>query len=162
MCAFGLVGLSVVLQLVLTSRMKPKAAGEHVPFRKILQDMPRNKRVPDALEWLDVLITRLMTLSGFALDGMTRDTLLKLAAETKQDVRIRPLPPAEMRAADEVFISTTGGGVIAITKVDGSAVGQGQQGPVTKRLDQLYWSKRAAGWYASQVDYAAPLLFAPR
>jgi uncharacterized alpha-E superfamily protein len=44
-------------------------------LNNILQDMPRHPqpRVSDALEWLDLLITRLMTLSGFALDGMTRD-----------------------------------------------------------------------------------------
>jgi uncharacterized alpha-E superfamily protein len=44
-------------------------------LNNILQDLPSHPqpRVPEALEWLDVLITRLMTLSGFALDGMTRD-----------------------------------------------------------------------------------------
>lgn len=44
-------------------------------LNNILQDMPRHAKpsVPDALEWLDLLIARLMTLSGFALDGMTRD-----------------------------------------------------------------------------------------
>lgn len=41
----------------------------------ILHDLPRHPQpsIPEALEWLDKLITRLMTLSGFALDGMTRD-----------------------------------------------------------------------------------------
>lgn len=44
-------------------------------LNNILQDIPRHPqpRMPEALEWLDVLITRLMTLSGFALDGMARD-----------------------------------------------------------------------------------------
>jgi hypothetical protein len=40
--AFGLVGLAVVLQLALTSRMRPKARSAHVPLRKILRDMPRD------------------------------------------------------------------------------------------------------------------------
>ena len=41
----------------------------------ILQDLPDQDSLAysDALEWLDKLIVRLMTLSGFALDGMTRD-----------------------------------------------------------------------------------------
>jgi uncharacterized circularly permuted ATP-grasp superfamily protein/uncharacterized alpha-E superfamily protein len=44
-------------------------------LNNILQELPRREALPvtEALEWLDTLITRLMTLSGFALDGMTRD-----------------------------------------------------------------------------------------
>lgn len=38
--AFGFVGLAVVLQLVLTSRMRPKAEPRHVPLRAILRTMP--------------------------------------------------------------------------------------------------------------------------
>jgi branched-chain amino acid aminotransferase len=90
------------------------------------------------------------------LDGMTRDTVFKLAAETNLDIRPQPLRPSELRAADEVFITSTAGGIIPITRVDGQAVGAGAPGPVTRRLDQLYWSKRKAGWLATPVDYAAP------
>lgn len=43
--AFGLVGLSVLLQLFLTRRMRPKVEGEHVPLRRILNEMPRNLRI---------------------------------------------------------------------------------------------------------------------
>ncbi len=44
-------------------------------LNNILADLPvrHEQDVTTALEWLDTLITRLMTLSGFALDGMTRD-----------------------------------------------------------------------------------------
>jgi branched-chain amino acid aminotransferase len=96
------------------------------------------------------------------LDGMTRDTVLKLCVEQDIAVEKRALPPAELRAADEVFISTTGGGVIAISKVDGQPIGAGRRGPMTQRLDDLYWQKRRAGWLATAVDYAAPLRFPPR
>jgi branched-chain amino acid aminotransferase len=96
------------------------------------------------------------------LDGMTRDTVFKLARETNLDVREASLTRDAMRAADEVFISTTAGGIIAITKVDGKRIGSGQPGPVTTRLDDLYWSRREAGWLATPVDYNAPLRFEPR
>ncbi len=45
-------------------------------LNNILQELPKREEqdVSAALEWLDGLITQLMTLSGFALDGMTRDT----------------------------------------------------------------------------------------
>jgi uncharacterized circularly permuted ATP-grasp superfamily protein/uncharacterized alpha-E superfamily protein len=44
-------------------------------LNNILQELPRREEqdVSAALEWLDGLITKMMTLSGFALDGMTRD-----------------------------------------------------------------------------------------
>jgi branched-chain amino acid aminotransferase len=96
------------------------------------------------------------------LDGMTRDTVFMLAAETNLEVRKQPLRPDAMRMADEVFISTTGGGIIPITTVDGQAIASGQPGPVTRRLDDLYWSKRRAGWLTTPVDYEAPLRFDPR
>lgn len=96
------------------------------------------------------------------LDGMTRDTVFKLAGETNMSIAKAALSPDQMRSADEVFISTTGGGVIAITKVDDVTIGNGSAGPVTRRLDELYWSKREAGWLTTPVDYAAPLQFAPK
>jgi MFS family permease len=42
--AFGLLGLAVVLQLALTSRMRPKALPAHVPFATILRNMPADLR----------------------------------------------------------------------------------------------------------------------
>ncbi len=93
------------------------------------------------------------------LDGMTRDTVFKLADETNQAIAKTAVSPDELRSADEVFISTTGGGVIAITKIDGQSIGTGTAGPLTKRLDALYWSKRKAGWLTTPVDYQAPLQF---
>lgn len=89
------------------------------------------------------------------LDGMTRDTVFKLAAETNLAVTKRPLSQEEMRAADEVFITTTAGGIIPITKIDNCRVGAGQIGPVTKRLDELYWSKRRSGWLCTPINYAS-------
>lgn len=96
------------------------------------------------------------------LDGMTRDTVFKLAAETNQTIHEATVSPEALRNADEVFISTTGGGVIGISRIDGQAVGSGATGPVTRRLDDLYWAKREAGWQAAPVDYDAPLMFEPK
>ena len=93
------------------------------------------------------------------LDGMTRDTVLKLAVETNLEVRIAPVSPDHLRNADEAFISTTGGGIIGISVVDGRVIGTGSPGPVTRRLDQLYWSKRRAGWLSTPIDYDAELRF---
>jgi branched-chain amino acid aminotransferase len=87
------------------------------------------------------------------LDGMTRDTVFMLSQETNLEIRKQPLPPSTLLAADEVFITTTGGGIIGITTIDGTPVASGLPGPVTRRLDNLYWSKRRAGWLCTRIDY---------
>lgn len=96
------------------------------------------------------------------LDGMTRNTVFKLAKETNLQISAEALPADDLRSAEEVFISTTGGGVIAISQVDGGTIGGGSAGPVTRRLDNLYWERRRDGWLSTPVDYEAQLAFDPR
>lgn len=98
---------------------------------------------------------RVRTPSEAVLDGMTRRTVFELCAETNLDCVAEAITPDETRGADEVFMSTTGGGVIPVTTVDGQAIGDGSPGPVTTRLSTLYWQKREAGWHGTPVDYEA-------
>ena len=58
-----------------------------------------------------------------------------------------------MRAADEVFITSTAGGVIPVTTVYGSAVGAGEPGPVTLRLREAYWNLHQDPRFALPVRY---------
>ena len=76
------------------------------------------------------------TPSGGVLEGITRKTVIELAAEHGTPLEQRTVPSEEVRAADEVFITTTAGGVIAVTTVDRGAVGAGKPGPATLRLRQ--------------------------
>lgn len=97
---------------------------------------------------------RLVTPDSGVLDGMTRKTVFELCAETNLTAAAEPLPAGAVRAADEVFLSTTAGGIIPITTVDGKKIGDGRPGPVTWRLRDLYWKKRESGWHGTPVDYA--------
>jgi branched-chain amino acid aminotransferase len=56
---------------------------------------------------------------------------------------------------DELFISSTAGGLMPVSKVDDQPIGSSSIGPVTMRLRDLYWSKRRAGWYSTAVEYRA-------
>jgi branched-chain amino acid aminotransferase len=96
---------------------------------------------------------RLITPDERVLDGMTRKTVFELCAETNLECSAEPLAAAKLRSADEVFLSTTAGGLIPITTIDGGKVGDGTPGPVTWRLRDLYWKKRKAGWHGIRVDY---------
>jgi branched-chain amino acid aminotransferase len=59
-----------------------------------------------------------------------------------------------VRNADEVFLTSTGGGVLAIAKIDGQPLKQ-FPGPITTRLHGTYWAMREEAAYRDPVDYGA-------
>jgi branched-chain amino acid aminotransferase len=75
------------------------------------------------------------------LHGITRQTALDLCAETNVETVAAPLSIDRLKAADEVFITSTAGGIMPVTKLDGAPVGDGAPGPLTQRLAALYWEK---------------------
>ena len=85
----------------------------------------------------------LTTPESGVLRGITRQTALELAAEVAIPAAEAPLSADALRGADEVFITSTAGGIIAVTRIDGAAIGDGRPGPVTRRLTDLYWEKHS-------------------
>jgi branched-chain amino acid aminotransferase len=73
------------------------------------------------------------------LQGITRRTVIELANEHGIPIEERPVQAASLRRADEAFLSSTAGGIIPITRVDGEILGEGVPGPVTLRLRDAYW-----------------------
>lgn len=94
---------------------------------------------------------RLMTPADGVLLGITRMTVIELAQSLNTEVVVAPVPEASLRDADEVFISSTAGGVMPITKIDGIPIGDGAPGPLTTRLKQLYWDAHDDPKYATPV-----------
>ncbi|MCZ6843619.1 MAG: aminotransferase class IV [SAR324 cluster bacterium] len=86
------------------------------------------------------------------LEGITRMTVLELCAECDLPLQLGDVSAQAVRSADEVFLSSTAGGVLPVTKVDGKALGTGEPGPVTNRLRDLYWSKKEAGWHGTPLQ----------
>ena len=91
-----------------------------------------------------------------ALEGITRRTVLELCAELGIPSQVREYSVAELRGADEIFLSTTAGGVMPVASLDGRTLGNGGPGEISSRLRATYWSKRAGGWHATPVEYALP------
>ncbi len=87
------------------------------------------------------------------LEGITRKSIIELAAEHGIPLEARPVPADELRRADEVFLSSTAGGVIPVTTVDGGAVGNGEPGPVTLRLRKAYWELHDDPRFSVPVRY---------
>lgn len=74
-----------------------------------------------------------------ALDGITRNTIMQLAADIGIDVVERRITRDEVYICDEAFFSGTAAEVTPIREVDNRAVGSGERGPITKQLQQLFF-----------------------
>jgi branched-subunit amino acid aminotransferase/4-amino-4-deoxychorismate lyase len=93
------------------------------------------------------------TPSRGVLEGITRRTIIELASELGIPLEARAVTAAEVRAADEVFVTSTAGGIMPVTKVDGAPVGDGTPGPFTLRLRNAYWELHRDPRYVTPVRY---------
>ena len=75
------------------------------------------------------------------LEGITRRTAIELAREHGLSVEERDIQADEIFAADEVFATSTAGGIMPITQIDNASVADGRAGQITKRLIETYWDK---------------------
>ena len=71
-------------------------------------------------------------------EGITRQTVLDLAAVHGVEATERDVSLAELYAADEVFCTGTMGEIAGVTTIDGRPIGDGKIGPVTERIAALY------------------------
>lgn len=77
--------------------------------------------------------------SASILTGITRHSLITLARENGIEVVERDIPREYLYLADEVFMCGTAAEVTPIRAVDGKQVGEGKAGPVTRRLQKLFF-----------------------
>jgi branched-chain amino acid aminotransferase len=73
-------------------------------------------------------------------EGITRGTVLELAAGIGVPVEVRDVSLAEFHAADEVFCTGTMGELAGVTEIDGRRIGNGEVGELTRKLADLYRS----------------------
>jgi branched-chain amino acid aminotransferase len=97
----------------------------------------------------------LRTPAEGALLGITRRTVLELAQEIGLPARIGSLSVHELRSAEEIFFTTTAGGVMPVGTLDGQPVGSGRPGPNTLQLKELYWEAHSRPEWTAEVDYSA-------
>jgi branched-chain amino acid aminotransferase len=87
------------------------------------------------------------------LQGITRKTAIELATKYGYKVMQRNLSADEARAAEEVFITSTAGGIMPITKIDGRPIGLGTPGPLTQTLQDGYWTLHEDPNYSFKIEY---------
>ncbi len=76
--------------------------------------------------------------SAAILEGITRKTILEIAKKEKIPVEIKDIARSELYVADEVFFTGTGAQVAWISEIDRRIIGNGEIGPITKHLKEIY------------------------
>ena len=84
-------------------------------------------------------------LTAGILAGITRDVVLDLARRLGIPTGDEPLAPADLRGADEAFLTSTTRELVPIRTIDGQPVGSGRPGPVTQRLLAAFREEAARG-----------------
>ncbi|QDH69246.1 branched-chain amino acid transaminase [Marilutibacter alkalisoli] len=78
-------------------------------------------------------------VSAALLNGITRNTLITLARDAGIEVIERDLPREYLYLCDELFMCGTAAEITPIRSVDGRQVGAGKPGPVTRRMQELFF-----------------------
>lgn len=90
------------------------------------------------------------------LDGITRNTIFQLAADCGYEIREKRITRDEVYIADEAFFTGTAAEVLPIRELDGRQIGEGRRGPITTRLQDLYF-KAVRGELADHGNWLAPV-----
>ena len=86
----------------------------------------------------------LLTSAHGVLAGITRKTVLEIAEKLRLKTETRAISKAEFLQADEVFISSSAGGIIPIVQINDRVFADGVCDKTTKEIHHIYWK-----WFAS-------------
>lgn len=87
------------------------------------------------------------------LEGITRRTVLEIAAELGVPTHVGELPVNDLYRAGEVLLSSTAGGVMPVASLDGTPVGSGEPGEITTKIRARYWDMHDDPRYTTPVSY---------
>ena len=87
------------------------------------------------------------------LQGITRQTVFDICGLIDREVRSHDVPRSELMEADEVFITSTAGGVMPVTRVDNCEIGDGEVGSITREVKDKYWELHKDPDWITPVEY---------
>lgn len=94
---------------------------------------------------------RLLTPVDDILEGITRATVFELAPSLDLEANAQTLTLYDLYAADEVFLTSSAGGLVSVLDVDGRPIGSGQPGPVFARVNDAYEKALRSERYTTAV-----------
>ena len=78
------------------------------------------------------------SLASSALEGITRDAIIKIAKDLDIEVMEREISRSELGMSDEIFLTGTAAEITPITVMDGKKIGNGKLGIITKKMMEEY------------------------
>jgi branched-chain amino acid aminotransferase len=86
-----------------------------------------------------------------SLHGITRRSVLELCADMGVEAAVATIRRADFEDADEVFVATTAGGVMPVSRVNRTILANDRPGPLSLALKALYWKRHEEGWHRTEV-----------
>jgi branched-chain amino acid aminotransferase len=117
----------------------------------IMLDIYGNVQEPT---WANVWIAQdgsILTPTGNILHGIARELVFELAQKEGIKASEATLAPHDLYNADEVFFSSTDGGVLPVIEVDKRRIADGKPGPIYKRLHDMWEQAHEDPQYATLV-----------
>jgi branched-chain amino acid aminotransferase len=153
----------VTLTVAKTRRNLPQALSPQIKSTNFLNNILAKRESIAAgtfdslfLNWRDELtectVSNLFFISGTTLhtpaldcgilDGITRSIVMTLAQEEGLPVQENHYHIADLREADECFLTNTSMEIMPVTRVDSFPIGDGLPGPLTRRLQTRFIERR--------------------
>ena len=96
---------------------------------------------------------RISTPDLGVLKGITRQTVFDICQMMQIECIAGDVSPDQLIHSDEVFVTSTAGGIMPVTKIDGRQIGSGTPGEVTRRITGQYWRMHEDGCHRLVVEY---------
>lgn len=100
-----------------------------------------------------VIDGELHTPARGVLLGITRRTVLEIAEQLGLPVRVGDLSVGSLYRADEIFLTSTAGGVMPVAHLDGQPVGDATMGTITAKIRDCYWDLHTDPALSFAIDY---------
>ncbi|MCC7274164.1 MAG: aminotransferase class IV [Alphaproteobacteria bacterium] len=98
---------------------------------------------------------RIATPDRGVLEGITRQTVIDICRERGLPLDVGPIPGERFREADEIFLTSTAGGIVPLVRLDDRILYNGVPGPTTLRVRDLYWQRHDDPSERTPIDYGA-------
>jgi len=95
-------------------------------------------------------------VSSSVLEGITRDSAMKIAKDMGYELFERPIPRTELYISDEIFLTGTAAEVTPVVSVDDHKIGDGKEGVVTRSIREMY-SKVVRADVKAYMDWLTPV-----
>ena len=90
------------------------------------------------------------------LEGITRDSILRIAADQGLTVKEKRITRDEVYVADEAFFTGTAAEVVPVRELDNRTIGSGARGPITEKLQSIYFAA-VRGEQSQYAEWLAPV-----